>query len=59
LSSSSSPIIPSYRGLTVVGRVIERDATGDMVHRVVSHTTHGPCEVTYRLLPAGTARQKR
>ena len=37
--TSSSPIIPVYRGLTVAGNVLDRDENGQMYHTCVVDTT--------------------
>lgn len=37
--TSSTPIIPSYRALTISGNVLERDEFGDVHHTVVVDTT--------------------
>lgn len=37
--TSSTPIIPSYRALTIAGNVLEKDEQGEMLHVVVTDTT--------------------
>lgn len=37
--TSSVPIIPVYRGLTVAGNVLERDEYGEVYHTCVAVTT--------------------
>lgn len=37
--TSSTPIIPVYRGLTVAGNVLDRDEFGDVYHTLVVDTT--------------------
>jgi hypothetical protein len=38
--TSSTPIIPVYRGLTVAGNVLDRDEFGEVYHTCVVDTTH-------------------
>lgn len=46
--TSSTPIIPVYRGMTLAGSVLERDEHGKVVHAVVVDTTlPAPVEVVY------------
>jgi hypothetical protein len=46
--TSSSPIIPVYRGLTVAGNVLDRDEYGQVYHTCVVDTTlPEPVEVVY------------
>ncbi|MBK6343287.1 MAG: hypothetical protein IPF41_12035 [Flavobacteriales bacterium] len=42
--TSSTPIIPSYRGLTIAGNVLEKDEQGEVHHALVTDTTR-PDEV--------------
>jgi hypothetical protein len=37
--TSSTPIIPSYRGLTIAGNVLEKDEQGEMLYTLVTDTT--------------------
>lgn len=37
--TSSTPIIPVYRGLTVAGNVLDRDEYGQVYHTCVVDTT--------------------
>lgn len=37
--TSSTPIIPIYRGLTVAGNVLDRDEYGQVYHTCVVDTT--------------------
>ena len=37
--TSSTPIIPVYRGLTVAGNVLDRDEYGEVYHTLVVDTT--------------------
>ena len=37
--TSTSPIIPVYRGLTVAGNVLERDEFGQVYHTCVADST--------------------
>jgi hypothetical protein len=37
--TSSTPIIPSYRGLTIAGNVLEKDEQGEVHHALVTDTT--------------------
>lgn len=37
--TSSTPIIPSYRALTIAGNVLERDELGEVLHLLVTDTT--------------------
>lgn len=37
--TSSTPIIPVYRGLTFVGAVLDRDENGEVQHTCVVDTT--------------------
>ncbi|HRO98949.1 MAG TPA: hypothetical protein PLN54_05890 [Flavobacteriales bacterium] len=37
--TSSTPIIPVYRGLTLVGTVLGRDEHGEVYHTYVADTT--------------------
>jgi len=37
--TSSTPIIPVYRGLTVAGNVLDRDEFGEVYHTLVVDTT--------------------
>ena len=37
--TSSTPIIPSYRGLTIAGNVLEKDEQGEAVYSLVVDTT--------------------
>ena len=37
--TSSTPIIPSYRGLTIAGNVLEMDEQGEVHHALVTDTT--------------------
>ncbi|MBX2978472.1 MAG: hypothetical protein KF905_04180 [Flavobacteriales bacterium] len=49
--TSSVAIIPVYRGLTVAGKVLERDPQGRMYHTCVADTTlPEKVEVVYELL---------
>ena len=48
--TSSSPIIPVYRGLTVAGNVLDRDEYGQVYHTcVVDTTSEHVAEVSYVL----------
>lgn len=37
--TSSTPIIPSYRALTIAGNVLEKDELGEVHHALVTDTT--------------------
>lgn len=37
--TSSTPIIPSYRALTIAGNVLEKDEHGGVHHALVTDTT--------------------
>ena len=37
--TSSTPIIPSYRALTIAGNVLEKDEHGEVHHALVTDTT--------------------
>lgn len=37
--TTSTPIIPVYRGLTVAGNVLDRDECGEVYHACVVDTT--------------------
>lgn len=37
--TSSTPIIPSYRALTIAGNVLEKDEMGEMLYTLVTDTT--------------------
>lgn len=37
--TSSTPIVPSYRALTIAGNVLERDEEGEVHHACVIDTT--------------------
>jgi hypothetical protein len=48
--TSSTPIIPVYRGLTVAGNVLDRDEYGEVYHTLVVDTTlPDAVEVVYRV----------
>lgn len=54
MNTSSTPIIPVYRALTIAGNVLERDEFGDVHHVLVMHTTQqGAAEIIYTLVSAG------
>ena len=42
--TSSTPIIPTYRALTIAGTVLEKDDQGEAIHACVTDTTL-PAEV--------------
>lgn len=50
--TSTPCLIPTFRGLTIVGTALTKEGTGDMTHRIVSDTTC-PDEVivVFELLP--------
>ncbi|MBK9175186.1 MAG: hypothetical protein IPM46_02380 [Flavobacteriales bacterium] len=37
--TSTVPIVPSYRALTIAGNVLERDEAGEVHHAIVVDTT--------------------
>lgn len=48
--TTSTPIIPVYRGLTVAGNVLDRDEFGEVYHTCVVDTTlPDAVEVVYLL----------
>lgn len=50
--NSTAATIPTYRGLTVAGNVLERDEHGGMHHELVTDTTlPDAVEVVYDLRP--------
>ncbi|MBP7409375.1 MAG: hypothetical protein KA941_11515 [Flavobacteriales bacterium] len=49
--TSSTPIVPTYRALTIVGNVLQQDQDGDMHHIVVVSTTlTSNVQVTYKVV---------
>ena len=51
--TSSTPIVPSYRALTIVGNVLEKDHAGEVHHSVVVNTTlPNEVSVTYEVTSA-------
>ncbi len=51
MNSSTTLIIPVYRGLTVAGNVLERDEFGGVYHILVSDSTDGARQVHYDVVP--------
>jgi hypothetical protein len=48
--TSSTPIIPSYRALTIAGNVLEKDEAGEVYHTLVTDTTlYEVVEVVYQV----------
>ena len=48
--TASTPIIPSYRALTIAGNVLVKDERGEVHHAVVVDTTYlEPVEIVYVL----------
>lgn len=42
--------VPVFRVMTIVATALSREASGDMVHRVISHSSeHGPVEVHFEM----------
>ena len=54
MNTSSTPVIPVYRALTIAGNVLERDQYGEVYHTLVMHTTLAvPAEINYKLVGGG------
>lgn len=46
--TSSTPIVPVYRALIIVGDVLSKDEMGDLHHEIVTDTTLAePVEIVY------------
>ncbi|MDQ3100678.1 MAG: hypothetical protein M3R08_04780 [Bacteroidota bacterium] len=57
MNTSSTPIIPVYRALTIAGNVLERDEFGEVHHAVVIDTTsYLPAEIIYIVVGAGAKK---
>jgi len=57
--TSSTPIIPEYRGLTVAGNVLDRDEFGQVYHTCVVDTTLGdPVQVSYDVRASGRSAKR-
>ncbi len=49
--NSSTPIVPTYRALTIVGNVLDKDDKGEVHHTLVVHTTlPEEVQVTYEII---------